>query len=283
MAKQRTISIVGAGSLGTALTVRLREAGYGIKEIVWRGGSDRRRRAQEQLAQAAGAKLVLLEQAALAADVLWLAVPDDAIASCAHAIAMRGFKSPVVLHSSGALTSDELKPLRQKGAAVAAVHPLMSFVAGEPPVLRDVLFSLEGDRTAVALAKRIVRGLEGVPFTIAKKHKPLYHAFGAFTSPLLMAHFAAAEAVAEKAGVPPREARRAMRPIVMRTLQNYFKGGAAKAFSGPLVRGDVETVRKHLSALKGTPRERNLYLALVQEALERLPVAEKRRIGQLVR
>ena len=85
---------------------------------------------------------------------------------------------------------------------MAAAHPLMSFVAGPVPPMRDVLFAVEGDRAAVAGASKIARELGAVPFTIRKDKKALYHAFGAFTSPLLIVHFATAERLALEAGVP---------------------------------------------------------------------------------
>ncbi len=280
--KKPTITIVGAGNLGSALAVRLDEAGYTIREVVSRARSRRRVREIEALGKRVGAKAVAMQQATLDADVLWLTVPDGAIAECANAVAKRGFTSRVVLHSSGALSSDELRVLRAEGASVAAVHPMMSFVAGEPPQLAEVLFSMEGDRKAFQVAKRIVKDLGGRAVVIEKRNKPLYHAFGAFTSPLLMAHFAAAEELAKKAGIGAQEARQAMRPIVLRTLENYFRRGAAKSFSGPLVRGDVDTIRMHWKALSKLPIEADVYRALVLEAIERLPVADSKRIRRVV-
>lgn len=281
MPRRPVISIVGVGHLGSALAVVLRRAGYEIDEIVTRAGASPNPEAKA-LAAKVGAKAVSLESASLAADVLWIAVPDDAITNCAKAIARRGFGSRIALHSSGAIASDALIALRRKGAAIASIHPLMSFVGGTPPSLQDVLFSVEGDRSAVAVARRIARDVGGLPFEISKRDKPLYHAFGAFTSPLLIAHLETAESLAVASGVPPAMARKAMRPIILATLENYFRSGAAAAFSGPLVRGDVQTIGKHLAALRRAPTARQLYLALVNRALAGLPVANRRRIARLL-
>ena len=234
-------------------------------------------------ARRAGGVAVPLDRATLDAELLWLCVPDDGIADCAAQIAKRGTSAKMALHSSGALASDVLGPLRKRGLEVAAAHPLMSFVAGPVPAMRDVLFAVEGDRAAVAVATTMARDMGGVPFTIRKNKKALYHAFGAFTSPLLIAHFATAERLALAAGVPKTSIRKAMAPIVRRTIENYFANGGAAAFSGPLVRGDVETVRKHLKALRPFPKERSVYTALVRQALESLPVANGKAVKHLIK
>ena len=130
---------------------------------------------------------------------------------------------------------------------------MMTFVKNEPPDLSGVAFALEGDRSAVAVAKRLALDVGGTVFAIKKQAKPLYHAFGALLSPLLVAQLTAAEEVARAAGIPRNVVASAMAPIIIRTLGNYFAEGGAKAFSGPLVRGDVETIRRHVSALGDRP------------------------------
>ena len=111
-------------------------------------------------------------------------------------------------------------------------------------------FALEGDAQAVRAARRIARDLGGRAVLIDARRKPMYHAFGAFTSPLIVATIAAAERVARKAGLDRASARAAIAPIFRQTVANYFEHGPAGAFSGPLVRGDVETVRRHLEVLR---------------------------------
>jgi predicted short-subunit dehydrogenase-like oxidoreductase (DUF2520 family) len=281
MPRQTSVAIVGAGNFGSALARLLSRNGYEVWEVVTRAGKKPSGRAAAE-ARKAGGSAVALGDAALDADVLWLCVPDDVIGECAKEVARRGTTAKVALHSSGALASEVLSPLRKNGVAVGSAHPLMSFVTGPPPSLKDVLFAVEGDSRAVVAASRIARKLGGVPFRIDKKNKALYHAFGAFTSPLLIAHFATAETLAQAAGVPKASIRRAMQPIVLRTIENYFTNGGAAAFSGPLVRGDIQTVRKHLKALARFPEALALYKALVREALSSLPVANRKALKRLL-
>src|SRR5216684_2081808 len=99
-----------------------------------------------------------------------------------------------------------------------------------------------------------------------------------FCSPLIIALLTAGEKVARQAKIPQAELPRVMQPILMRTIENYVKQGAAASFSGPIKRGDVETIRKHLAALKKVPRARAAYVALVQVALEALPVGNRKQL-----
>jgi predicted short-subunit dehydrogenase-like oxidoreductase (DUF2520 family) len=273
-AAKPSISIVGPGNLGSALALELARAGYPIRYILTRAGTKITR--PKALARRLRAELVVLGQQPLDTDIVWLTVPDDAIAEVAAQLASsQSWKGKIVFHSSGALTSEELAPLWDKGAWVASVHPLMTFVAGKKPSWRGVSFAIEGDDEAMRMANQIATDLGGRPFDIDRRSKVLYHAFGSFASPLVIALMSAMEQVAEAAGIPPEKAKEMMRPLLGETLNNYLQGDAASAFSGPLVRGDVHTIRKHLTHLKRTPEVREVYLALARAAIERLPVKNK--------
>ncbi len=278
MSTQPSVTIVGPGNLGGALAVALREAGYGLLEMVYRG--DRKRAAA--IARRCGAVAISFAEAKFQADVLWLCVADAEIASVASAASGREWKDKSVFHSSGALASDELKPLKRKGAAVASVHPMMSFVRNASVSFAGVTFALEGDVAAKKIAARIVCDLGAFSFELKKAHKPLYHALGAFSSPLLIAHLAAAEKIGKKLGLKPEQTRHLIEPILQKTLRNYLEHGAAAALSGPLVRGDVETVRKNLRALQRVPGAPEIFRALVKMAANELPVKRKAEIVRLL-
>jgi predicted short-subunit dehydrogenase-like oxidoreductase (DUF2520 family) len=276
------VSIVGAGNLGTALALTLPLAGYKVKFIAVRRTHGNRR--ASSLARQVKARLVELGKHALATDIVWLAVPDDAIAAVARILASaQAWKGRIVFHSSGALSSYELAPLREKAARVASAHPMMTFVRGSVPDMAGVAFAVEGDAAAVRAARMIVRRLRGYSLPICKENKVLYHAFGSFASPLVIALMATLEGVAEAAGVRRRDVKRVMLPLLLQTLQNYVRGGAAAAFSGPLVRGDVATVRKHLEALKVVPEALEVYVALARSAVKTLPVKNQRALQEALR
>jgi predicted short-subunit dehydrogenase-like oxidoreductase (DUF2520 family) len=280
--KKLTVAMVGPGNLGSAMARALHAAGYRLPEIVHRGGTSSER--ARALAREIGARAVTIGEARFNAEIVWICVGDSAIAACAAELAKAArWDGKIAFHSSGALSSRELKHLKRRGAAVASVHPMMTFVRNVRPDLRGVTFAIEGDAPAVRAARRIARDLGGRAVLIDARRKPMYHAFGAFTSPLIVATIAAAEQVARKAGLDQASARAAIAPILRQTVENYFEHGPAGAFSGPLVRGDVETVRRHLEALQALPEARAAYVALARSAIKTLPVKKKKDIERLLK
>ena len=278
-----TVSLVGAGNLGTALALTLPGAGCQVKFIVTREKSTAGPSARA-LSRRVKARLVKLGKMPLDTDLVWITVPDDSIAQVASALASaQDWKGRIVFHSSGALTSDELASLREKGARVASVHPMMTFVRGSVPNMAGVAFAVEGDAVATRAAREIVTRLGGNAFPIRKQNKVLYHAFGSFASPLVVALMAALEQVALAAGVGKEDIRAVMLPLLRQTWVNYLTKGAASAFSGPLFRGDITTVRKHLEELKVVPEARQVYVALAKAALKSLPVKNQKALARVLK
>jgi predicted short-subunit dehydrogenase-like oxidoreductase (DUF2520 family) len=274
-ARRPTITLIGAGNLARVLGLGLHAAGYVIDEVVSRGAADSRQRARA-LARQVGARAATYADARLTANIIWLCVSDDAIAPTASALAGRtDWNGKIALHSSGARSSRELEPLKRRGAAIGSLHPMQSFVRASRATLAGVSFAVEGDAAAVRAGRRIARDLGGSVFTIRAEAKVLYHAIGSFCSPMIVATLATAERIARAAGIPPAAARRIMHPILRQTIANYLARGPAAAFSGPINRGDLNTIRQHLDALRGVPGAREIYLALARSALRTLPVRDR--------
>ena len=271
-----TVSIVGPGNLGTALALTLPSAGYVVKFIASRAKSINNVETTG-LARRVKARLVVLGKAPLDSDLVWITVPDDAIAATALRLARtQDWRGKIVFHSSGALTSDDLAPLREQGAKVASVHPGMTFVRGPAPQMLGVAFAVEGDAAAIRMAKRIVEDLGGTTYAINKRNKVLYHAFGSFASPMVIALMTSLESVAKAAGIKAGDIKTMMIPLLWQTLRNYLQHDAAAAFSGPLARGDVATVRRHLKELQVVPEARTVYVALAKAAMKNLPVKNRK-------
>ena len=277
------IAIVGAGNLANALAASLHRAEYEIELIVSRGRPASMRRAR-RLAHQVGASAVAAVRAHIEAEVVWFCVSDGAISNAAESLAKAAnWRGKVALHSSGALASHELAVLRRRGAAIASVHPLMTFVRGSRPSLVEVPFVLEGDQKAVRAARVIVLDLHGQPLPIRKEQKQAYHAWGMFASPLVTALLAASERVAGAAGIGRKAARERMLPILRQTLANYARLDAQRAFSGPIARGDVATVEKHLRVLRGVPSAREVYIALARAALRDLPAKNRAGLEKILK
>lgn len=291
-----SVTVIGAGNWGSALALALHNAKIPVTEIVVR----RKSRVNVRLAVTIGTRLTTLHRAQLNAEIFWLCTPDSAISEVAAALSARLQQreqvkkrnpdaDPVVFHSSGALTANEMDALRSVHAALASVHPLMTFPTRARPKqaaasrpLTGIPFAIEGDANACRAAKKLTRAMGGRPFTIRPESKVLYHAFGAFTSPLLAALLAAATETAAAAGWPSRQARARMRPIVERTVRNFFDDGPLKSFSGPIARDDVATVARHLEALQAHPRVAAVYRELSRFALRAFPSAHAVQMQQLL-
>ena len=286
------IAIVGAGNLAGALAVALHAAGYRIGEIISRDKKPSLRRAAG-LAKQVGASVIRInqaridrariDQARIQAKIVWFCVPDSAIASTGNSLRNSiDWTGKTALHSSGALTADALTILGRKGATLASVHPMMTFVPGSRPSFVGIPFAIEGDKMAASVARHIVRDLKGQAYPIRAEDKAAYHAWGTFASPLVTALLATTEHAAAAAGIKRKAAHKRVLPIIAQTIANYSSCGAAEGFSGPLARGDVETVKRHLQALAKFPVEREVYVALAKAALRYLPVKQKDKLRKLL-
>jgi predicted short-subunit dehydrogenase-like oxidoreductase (DUF2520 family) len=282
-ADKPTITLIGAGNLAQALGPALKAAGYKIDFVAARETASSRRRAA-MLAGRLGARTRSLHAAGPDSDIVWICHTDDALAETAAQLARKpGWNGKIVFHSSGALSSKVLLPLKRKGAITASLHPMMTFVPGATPRMDEVPFAVEGDGHAVTAARKIVRDLGAEIFLIKKAAKPLYHALGSFSSPLIVATLVTAERVGRGAGLSASQTRRVMGPILRQTLKNYLERGAAAAFSGPIKRGDLNTVLRHLKELQRVPGASEVYRALVKSALIDLPSARRKELMRMVR
>lgn len=293
-----SITLIGLGNWGTALALALHAAGISVREVVVRN----RRASDRRMSEKIGARLTTLQHSRLDADILWICTPDTRIAETAQDLAHRVAQlrrtaasartprlqqkpaRPIVLHSSGALPSAELSALRTVGASLASVHPLMTFPRKNVAhiSLAGVPFAVEGDARACREARKLVCALGGEAFVLRAENKPLYHSFGAFASPLILALLTAATEAGVAAGLSPKDARRRMRPIAESTIRNFFADGPDKSFSGPIARGDAATIARHLDALRPHPKLANIYRELSRFALTSLPARNRMQMERLL-
>jgi len=274
-----TIAIVGAGRVGRALGARLHELGWRIGAVVAR--SEARARAAVRAIGDGRAHAGLTRQV-LGADVVLISTPDGAIQSVAARLARMGgeeWRGKVVLHTSGALDSKALAPLRRCGAAVGSFHPLQTFSGRAAPHFDGVFSAMEGSRRALRTARRIAREMGAVPVVMEGRSKPAYHAAAALVAGHVLGVVEAATRILMALGFTRRRAVRALLPLARQTLQNLERLGPKAAWTGPVARGDYATVARHLTALKRFPREyRAAYRALTR--LGALVLAVKPRATQ---
>jgi predicted short-subunit dehydrogenase-like oxidoreductase (DUF2520 family) len=267
----KTFTILGAGRLGRTLGRLLVAQGYkpaGITCLTLRSA----RQAVEFIG--GGEAATANPRAAAQGALVLITTPDSAIAPLARELAGSRlvWSRRVVAHTSGAMSSTALEPLARQGALVASLHPLAS--VAEPRAglenLKGTPFAIEGDARAVPALRRIVQALGGVPVTIPRQAKVLYHLIACLMSNDLVALLSIGLDTARGLGLGRREAARLYLPLVRGTVENVARLGPVKALTGPVSRGDVTTLRLHSEALRALPSDlRRLHriLALRSTAL----------------
>jgi predicted short-subunit dehydrogenase-like oxidoreductase (DUF2520 family) len=271
-----TISIIGAGRLGTALALSLATRGYQIRALAARRQSNARK--SISLAGLPSQTLALgadqLEQLP-PSDLVLITTPDDVIAEIARNFAKLRRSArhrATFLHTSGALSSAVLSPIAKAGFHTGSMHPLVSI--SEPQAgagaLRNAYYCVEGDPVAMRFARMIVRDLNGTAFTIKPESKALYHAAAVMASPHLVALFDLASQMLVACGLNEKRAREILLPLVESTLKNLKTTDPKRALTGTFARGDLTTVKRHLKALstKQLAEAREIYKLLGLHSLQ---------------
>jgi predicted short-subunit dehydrogenase-like oxidoreductase (DUF2520 family) len=263
------VGVIGPGRAGVGLALALARAGYDV-----RLAGRRKQRVPPPL------KLTVAPDDATPAwvsqvGVVVLAVRDDGIQSLAEQLARSGAVTAahVVLHLSGVQGQEALGPLVSSRAALGSVHPLQTISDPEraPERLQGAWAAVEGMPRAVETAERLARDLGMHPFRLTGKAKAIYHTGAVFASNYFVVVEAVAQRLVRHAGLSDAEAWEALRPLVRGTLESLVAEGPAGALTGPVARGDVDTIGRHLESL--TADDAKLYRALGRAALE---LAEKR-------
>jgi len=265
--EKSSVSIIGTGRLGTTLAVALAAKGYSIRSLVARRVQSARMAAKllDADPQVLAAKQV---KALICADLVLVTVPDDQISSVARELSeINADRKGTVLHTSGALSSDVLAPLREKGWHTGSIHPLLSVSAANDASLKGAFWSVEGDRTALRLGKEIVSDLEGKSFSIRSEDKPLYHAAAVMVSGNVVALFDVALEMLGECGLDRKTARAVLLPLIASTVRSLESKTPEEALTGTFSRGDVETVKRHVATIRN-PEVRRLYAILGQRSLE---------------
>jgi predicted short-subunit dehydrogenase-like oxidoreductase (DUF2520 family) len=279
-----TVAIVGAGRVGRALGLRLRQLGWTIGAVVTRSKATARSAVR---AIDGGHAMASVGRRVLDADMVILSTSDEAIDVVARALAKIGgeeWSGKIVLHTSGALDSSVLSPLKGCGAATGSLHPLQTFTGRNIPRLQGVVFTIEGDAKARRAARQMTRALGGIAVIIPSHSKPTYHAGGTLAAGLGLAVIEAAVRLLMRAGFSRRRAKMALLPLVRQMLENFERFGARKAWTGPLSRGDFSTIQRHERALAEMPEEfETAYRSLCRLAARLLAAQPENTLRQLNR
>ena len=246
MKRRLRFVLIGAGAVGGALSSALRRGGHREVARYGRGGR-----------LGVGGKRAERDEPF---DLLLIAVPDRSIAEVARRWARRpGWRGKLVFHTSGAVGVQVLAPLAKRGAYTGTLHPMTSLRRGsrKASALRSIGFGIDGHVKARRVAAELVREMGGWPLMLRGRNRAAYHLGACFASGYLLALLSiAAEMIARGGALRTTDSRRSALALARRTLENASRAGLEEALTGPLVRGDLSTVRKHLEVLHQGPRDR---------------------------
>ncbi len=245
-----SFAIVGCGKVGTALAIFLTRAGYRSA-----GFASKRLSSAKHVAD-----MVLSDHFSDVpwditrdADVVFITTPDSDIEDTCNSISRNtGFAdNAVVIHCSGALASSVLSGAKTCGAWIGSMHPLQSFASADHKTnpFQGIIVSLEGESSAVNIAKTIAEDLGGTVVTLLTEAKTLYHASAVVASNYLVTLLDLAIRLIQEAGVQRQDAFNLLKPLIEGTLSNIGNVGVQKALTGPIARGDIKTLETHIEEI----------------------------------
>lgn len=252
------IGLIGAGRAGRALTLAWKKSGCQVAGIC--GGSQ----AAGFASRIDGQLYQQPEALAACSEVLILAVPDRGLPELAEQLAEATLPPKlVVLHLCGSQSAAVLHPLQQKGIACGSLHPLQSFTedteAGSEHA-RNIFFAADGDSRALQKIHFLAEKLQGQVLEIPPEQRALYHAAACMAANYMVAVMHSAVQMLAPCQIPEEKALQALSPLVQAAFSNCCQQGTAAALSGPVRRGDAETLCRHRAALSASaPEEKRLY------------------------
>ncbi|HXZ94961.1 MAG TPA: DUF2520 domain-containing protein [Dehalococcoidia bacterium] len=259
---------IGAGTTGTALAVRLSQKGWPVVAVSSRTLSSAQRLAKRvpncQVYHTA-------QELADVAEIVFITTPDGVIPQVCSEV--RWHKGRSVVHCSGAHSVDILEPAKKLGAAVGSFHPLQTFAGVDQAIanLPGSTFALEAEEPLLSTLKKLTQLLNGNWVKLKPGDKVLYHAAAVFACNYLVTLVKLALDLWQDFGVSSKEATKALLPLLRGTLNNIDNIGLPNCLTGPVARGDLGTIERHLSALEA--RSASLLATYKELGLQTIPIA----------
>lgn len=256
------ISIIGLGGLGTALTKTLSARGIPIKSIYNRSEDKASDLAAEIGINSWGD---FPHEPDELGNLVFVTVADRAIEEVAgRLLKLDGdFEEFTFVHCSGNESADLLDGLKVKGATIASFHPLQTFTAqSQPDDFTDIYFSMQGEPQAFPVLKKVARLLEAHTLEVNQEQKAYLHAAAVMASNYLNTLLDASVEIGTLGDLTATKVKNALLPLVKTTLKNSEEHSFAEALTGPIKRGDIQTVKNHLALLDDHNELRRLYCSL---------------------
>jgi predicted short-subunit dehydrogenase-like oxidoreductase (DUF2520 family) len=261
-----SVTIIGAGSVGSAWLDYFQSAGYPIRSAFQ---SDSGTYICPDTGRKENITGNLPADDRQTGDWLLLTTPDDLIRPIAEKLSQTGIQwsGRIVIHCSGSHDTSLLDSLKRKGALTLSVHPIQTFKKGDGlSRLQQISISLEGNPEAVNHFIQIAESLNSRPVVLTGKQKRTVHIAAVFASNYLVALLKTADSLLTEDGIG--DGVELLKPLVRQTTENIFNKGLDSSLTGPVMRGDSTTVQNHLRQLEGNEKASQLYRLLGSTCLE---------------
>ena len=263
-----TVGIIGFGKLGSVLAHYFSS----VSELAWIVVKNN---ASKNISNLPATILDSIQQIHDIPHIIILSVPDDEIETCSLQLSkqIKQNAETFIIHCSGALGKDVLQSCKDKGARIAAIHPFQTFLG--PVNLQGIPWSIDADEENQSLCIRFIEKVEGIPIVLSQKmlrDKTVYHIAAVISSNFLVVLTQLASDLCKTADLDPS----ILLPLIMKTaLQNALHSlennqPPIEALTGPIKRGDTQTINKHISVLEYKSDILNIYTALTNYALHSL-------------
>lgn len=244
------ITIVGFGKVGSALAVELSASGNTVIAVI-----DKSKEKLKRVSKTINIGItssVLNQDIVKRSDIIIISLKDDDLLNYMSKISKIDFKGRILVHTSGVLTSDVFSSLKVKKSLVASMHPAQTFnklSISNNHLLRGIYFGMEGGSEAIRSLKMIIRGLKSKSVTFAKNKKSLYHLGCVVSSNFLAANFYLLKLFSKELCISEKKFTEIMFPLFSTTANNLFKDGVIGSLTGPVIRGDITTIKTHINLL----------------------------------
>jgi len=245
--KAKKIVIVGAGKIAYSLTDALIKGGFEISLVISKNIDSARKLAHTFHINIYSDKIDSIQEGPY---LVFISVPDSQIEIVAKKLSLSrdSFKDFVFIHLSGAFDNTLLDTLRKKKAETASLHIMQTFPSRKPISIKGCFAAVETrSNKTERLLFNIAKEISLKPFKLTAEEKTYYHLAGVFISNFMIGNFFDAESIFNMKNVHTIDL---MEPIITSTLKNIKHEGVKKALTGPVERGDIGTIKKHISALK---------------------------------
>lgn len=258
------IGIIGAGRVGCSMGKYLVEQGCTVA-----GYYSKSEKSVEEAATFTNTRAFSsLEEIAKNCDVLWITTPDSEISSVWESIQKLSVRDKIICHFSGSLSSVVFSNRDRKGIKACSIHPMYAFNQKFTSYqqLNDVLFTMEGDSEAVLAMKALFERMGNIVYIISPEQKMRYHAAAVMASNLIIGLYQMSLDMLADCGFDEYAAKRLLGPLVRDNVFNMLELSLEEALTGPVERGDTDTVRGHMAVL--TPQEQSVYAALSERLVD---------------